>query len=84
MTDHADAPVAYPEINNATKALRSAAAAAGDAEALHLWAGQGFRSSKDLPAGKIVQEIVSELGQAVDALDETRGSPDPPAGDDSS
>ena len=84
MTDHGDAPVAYPEINNATKALRRAAAAVGDAEALHLWAGQGFKSSRDLPAGKIVQEIVSELGQAVDALDETRGSLDPPAGDDSS
>ena len=65
MTDHPDAPVAYPEINNATKALRRAAATAGDPEALHLWAGQGFRSSRDLPAGQIVREIAAELSHAL-------------------
>ncbi len=80
MTDHADAPVAYPEINNATKALRQAAAAAGDPEALNLWAGQGFRSSRDVPAGQIVREIAAELGQAVEALNEACGKLDLPVG----
>src|ERR1700734_4231114 len=43
MLDHADAPAAYPEINNATRGLRAAAARAGDTERMSLWAGQGFR-----------------------------------------
>ena len=30
VRDHPDAPAAYPEINNATRPLRAAAAAAGD------------------------------------------------------
>lgn len=61
MTDHHDAPVAYPEINNATKALRRAAADQGDPETLHLWAGQGFRLARDLPAGQIVRELTAEI-----------------------
>ena len=47
MIDHRGSPAAYPEINNATMALRRAAAAAGDPESLDLWAGQGFRSSRE-------------------------------------
>jgi nitronate monooxygenase len=65
MTDHPNAPVAYPEINNATKAMRRAAATAGDPEALHLWAGQGFRLARDLPAGQLVGEITAKLGNGL-------------------
>jgi nitronate monooxygenase len=43
MRAHEDAPAAYPEINNATKPLRAAAAAAGDADRMSLWAGEGYR-----------------------------------------
>jgi nitronate monooxygenase len=68
MTDHTDAPAAYPEINNATKALRRAAAESGDPGSLHLWAGQGFRLARDLPAGQIVRELTVELRSVLEGL----------------
>jgi nitronate monooxygenase len=54
ILDHADAPAAYPEINNATRALRAAAAARGDTDRMSLWAGQGFRAALELPAREVV------------------------------
>jgi nitronate monooxygenase len=54
MLDHRDAPTAYPEINNATRPLRAAAAAAGDFHRLHLWAGTGHRAATDQPLAMIV------------------------------
>src|SRR5699024_1118103 len=41
----ATAPAAYPLVNQLTKPLRAAAAAAGDATGLHRWAGTGYRNS---------------------------------------
>lgn len=57
--DHPDAPAAYPEINNATRPLRAAAAARGDSERMSLWAGQGFRSATDLPAAEVVSLLTA-------------------------
>ena len=57
IRDHADAPAAYPEINNATRPLRSAAAASGDTERMSLWAGQGYRSAAERPAGEIIERL---------------------------
>ena len=54
MRDHADAPAAYPEVNNATRPLRAAAAVKGDLERMSLWAGTGFRQAADLPASAVV------------------------------
>ena len=51
---HADAPPAYPEINNATRPLRAAAAASGDTSRMSLYAGQGYRLAAELPAAEIV------------------------------
>ncbi len=59
VLDHRDAPAAYPEINNATRPLRAAAAARGDIERMSLWAGQGFRSATDLPAGEVVSLLTA-------------------------
>jgi nitronate monooxygenase len=59
IRDHADAPPAYPEINNATRALRAAAAARGDTERMSLWAGQGYRSATEEPAGQIIERLRS-------------------------
>jgi len=58
MLEHADAPAAYPEINNATRGLRAAAAKSADTDRMSLWAGQGFRSATDRPAADII-EILS-------------------------
>jgi nitronate monooxygenase len=60
ILDHPHPPAAYPEVNNATRPLRAAAAAQGRTDALHLWAGTGFRHARDEPAG----EILTWLGSA--------------------
>ena len=52
--EHADAPPAYPEINNATRPLRAAAAKAGDPDRMSLWAGTGFRAATTRPAAEVV------------------------------
>ena len=57
ILDHAGAPAAYPEINNATRPLRAAAAARGDTERMSLWAGQGYRSAAELPAAEIIERL---------------------------
>ena len=60
VRDHADAPAAYPEINNATRPLRMAAAARGDTERMSLFAGQGYRSAAEQPAGEIIERLCAE------------------------
>jgi nitronate monooxygenase len=57
---HPAAPAAYPEINNATRPLRAAAAARGDPERRSLWAGPGYRSAVDRPAGEIIDRLCPE------------------------
>lgn len=58
MIDHPGAPPAYPEIHNATRPLRAAAAAAGDPDRLNLWAGQAFRAACDHAAGEIIERLI--------------------------
>jgi nitronate monooxygenase len=58
---HPRAPAAYPEINNATRPLRAAAAQAGDAEHMSLYAGTGFRTAEERPAAEIVEHLASKL-----------------------
>jgi nitronate monooxygenase len=60
IRDHPDAPAAYPEINNATRPLRAAAAASGDTERMSLWAGQGYRSAIEQPAGEIIERLSAD------------------------
>jgi len=57
----AAAPFGYPAVNHLTRPLRRAAAAAGDAERLHLWAGVGFRQATDRPAAEVVAELTRLL-----------------------
>ncbi|MHC1562558.1 nitronate monooxygenase [Actinomycetospora sp. C-140] len=56
----ADAPAAYPELHHLTRPVRAAAAAAGDPEAVHLWAGTGWRAVTEDPAGEIVARLDRE------------------------
>ncbi|MFF0157771.1 nitronate monooxygenase [Streptomyces sp. NPDC005263] len=70
------APAAYPEIHHLTSPLRKAAAKAGDAQGMALWAGQGHRMARELPAGQLVEVLVAELAAAKTAL-----SSCPPTGD---
>ena len=57
IAEHADAPPAYPEINNATRPPRAAAAARGDSGGMSLWAGQGYRQAAERPAAEIVERL---------------------------
>ncbi|MFI5620207.1 nitronate monooxygenase [Streptomyces sp. NPDC051567] len=70
MREHGPyAPAAYPQVHHLTSGLRKAAAAAGDPQGMALWAGQGHRLARTLPAGKLVEVLAAELA-------ETRGAPE--------
>ncbi|MFG2605709.1 nitronate monooxygenase [Streptomyces sp. NPDC048514] len=71
------APAAYPEVNHLTAPLRKAAAKAGDAQGMALWAGQGHRLARELPAGRLVEVLAAELADARTALSSLPG----PGGD---
>ncbi|MEQ8143914.1 nitronate monooxygenase [Streptomyces sp. OP7] len=62
------APAAYPEVHHLTAPLRKAAAKAGDAQGLAMWAGQGHRMARELPAGQLVEVLAAELAAARTAL----------------
>ncbi|MEU8969092.1 nitronate monooxygenase [Streptomyces monashensis] len=62
------APAAYPEVNHLTSPLRKAAAKAGDAQGMSLFAGQGHRLVRELPAGELVELLAAELAAARTAL----------------
>jgi nitronate monooxygenase len=64
VREHQGAPTAYPEINNATRPLRSAAAAAGDADHMSLYAGVQFRQAAARPAGEIVEHLATGATRA--------------------
>ncbi len=53
----ANAPLGYPAIHHLTSPIRRAAAAAGEGELLHLWAGTGFRETREQPAGTILRAL---------------------------
>jgi len=57
IVEHPDAPCAYPEINNATRPLRAAAAERGDVDRMSLWCGVGFRAATDDPAGEVLDRL---------------------------
>ncbi|MFF9058192.1 nitronate monooxygenase [Streptomyces sp. NPDC014882] len=58
------APAAYPDVHHLTSPLRKAAAKAGDAQGMALWAGQGHRLARALPAGRLVEVLTDELDAA--------------------
>ncbi|MGY1805749.1 nitronate monooxygenase [Blastococcus sp. SYSU D00669] len=57
----ASAPLGYPEVHHLTRQLRAAAAAAGDADRLHLWAGTGHRLARTGPAADVLTELARGL-----------------------
>ena len=63
FTDRYDAvaPAGYPALHHLTSPLRRAAAAAGDVERLHLWAGTAYRHATAEPAGRILARLASGL-----------------------
>ncbi|MCK8676909.1 MULTISPECIES: nitronate monooxygenase [Streptomyces] len=69
MSEHGPyAPAAYPEVHHLTSTLRKAAAAAGDPQGMALWAGQGHRLARELPAAQLVDVLAGELREAAGTL----------------
>lgn len=58
------APAAYPQVHHLTSGLRKAAAKAGDPQGMALWAGQGHRLARELPAARLTEELLAELAAA--------------------
>jgi nitronate monooxygenase len=58
MSDHPDAPVAYPELHYATAPLRAAARERGDPDGFNLWAGQVHALAVERPAAETVRALV--------------------------
>ncbi len=52
-----EAPLGYPAVHHLTSPLRRAAAAAGDAENVHLWAGTGYRAATTEPLATILERL---------------------------
>jgi NAD(P)H-dependent flavin oxidoreductase YrpB (nitropropane dioxygenase family) len=52
-----EAPLGYPAVHHLTSGLRRAAAAAGDAQRVHLWAGTGWRSAREEPVKPALERL---------------------------
>ncbi|MEV4141734.1 nitronate monooxygenase [Dactylosporangium sp. NPDC049742] len=57
----ATAPHGYPQVHHLTAPLRRAAAAAGDTDRVHLWAGTGHRHAATGPAAAVIATLTSAL-----------------------
>ncbi|TFV59130.1 nitronate monooxygenase [Mycobacterium sp. PS03-16] len=57
----AAAPLGYPALHHLTSPLRKAAAAAGEADLVHLWAGTGFRHAAEQPTAEILRGLAGEV-----------------------
>ena len=55
------APSGYPAIHYLTSPIRKAAAAAGDPEAVHLWAGTGYQQAAAGPAADVLRTLAGSL-----------------------
>ncbi|HEY2271671.1 MAG TPA: nitronate monooxygenase [Jatrophihabitantaceae bacterium] len=55
------APFGYPALHHLTIPMRRAAAAAGDPERVHLWAGTGFGRTTEGPAAEVVATLARGL-----------------------
>jgi nitronate monooxygenase len=61
-------PPAYPVMNSMTRPLRRAAAGAGSADVLALWAGQGVPATRELGAAELVARLEREADQVIGRL----------------
>lgn len=58
VLDHDSSAVSgYPALHHLTRPIRQAAVKAGDASALNLWAGLGWRSTREAPLAALLSEL---------------------------
>jgi nitronate monooxygenase len=63
-----EAILPFPLQNALTRPMRTAAAKAGRAELLSLWAGQGARLARRQPAAELVERLARETAEAIARL----------------
>ena len=68
ITDHPDAPSAYPNLHNLTRPVRAAAAEAGDPEAMSMWAGQAYSLAGEEPVTEVLTVLAAQARQAAAAV----------------
>ncbi|MGE7604126.1 nitronate monooxygenase [Peribacillus sp. NPDC097675] len=56
-----DAPRAYPYVHHMTKQMRKVAGQKEQPELMALWAGQGYRRSRELPASQLMGKLLEEM-----------------------
>jgi nitronate monooxygenase len=67
MREHSEeAPSAYPDVHHVTAPLRAAARERGDADGLHLWAGQAHALAAEEPAGALTRRLAEEAAAALE------------------
>jgi nitronate monooxygenase len=68
MAEHEDdAPIAYPDVHHVTAPVRAAARAAGDPDAINLWAGEAYALAQERPAAEIVATLAADARVALAA-----------------
>lgn len=72
MADDGARLLPFPLQNTLTRPLRSAAAKEGRDDFLSLWAGQGLRLARQMPAAALLTPLMEEVEAAVDGLDGPR------------
>jgi nitronate monooxygenase len=77
MTDHPDAPRAYPHINHATSQMRAAAREREDPDGFNLWAGQAHALAREVPAADLVRELSAGAQAALEEAAARRGRSNP-------
>jgi nitronate monooxygenase len=58
---NAAAPAGYPAVHHLTSPIRRAAADAGDAERINLWAGVGYRQARPEPAATVLNRLAGTV-----------------------
>jgi NAD(P)H-dependent flavin oxidoreductase YrpB (nitropropane dioxygenase family) len=70
-----DAPSGYPALHHLTSGLRRAAAAAGNPEHVHLWAGTGYRKARTGPVATVLTDLAAGITRYVIGRARDRASP---------
>ena len=61
ITDHQNAPAAYPALNQLTRPIRSAAANQDDPDGMSLYAGTNFHLAQTAPAAEILASLAAAV-----------------------
>jgi nitronate monooxygenase len=67
MAEHANAPIAYPELHYVTAPLRRRGREDGNPELVNLWAGEAHSLAREVPARDVVRTLVADAEAALRA-----------------